>query len=155
IDRIGRGSFAVRNWSACFLGAIQPGPIARIAKEADDDGLLQRLMYCVPARQDTGLDRAPDHAAIERYEALFARLAALDPGGEAVAPRRPSVARAGRGVRRRFVVAARHLAPAAGGVRKMARPVCQAGACLSPDRRRRCTLPRPAVTAAACRAGGR
>jgi hypothetical protein len=48
IDRIGRGTFAVSNWSACFLGGIQPGPIQRIAKDTDDDGLLQRLLYCVP-----------------------------------------------------------------------------------------------------------
>ena len=81
LDRVGRGSFAIPNWSVCFLGGIQPGPIQRIAKEADDDGLLQRFMFCVPARQEPGLDRAPDLAAIQRYDALFPALAALHPRG--------------------------------------------------------------------------
>jgi hypothetical protein len=79
IDRIGRGSFAVPNWSACFLGGIQPGPIQRIAKDTADDGLLQRLLYCVPGSQQAGLDRAPDVAARQRYEALFPKLTALHP----------------------------------------------------------------------------
>jgi hypothetical protein len=79
IDRIGRGSFAIPNWSACVLGGIQPEPIQRIAKEAADDGLLQRFLYCVPAAQDDGEDRRPDHDALAQYEALFPALAALRP----------------------------------------------------------------------------
>ena len=79
IDRIGRGSFAISNWSACYLGGIQPEPIQRIANEAADDGLLQRFMYCVPGPQQAGLDRAPNHDAIKRYETLFPALAALHP----------------------------------------------------------------------------
>ncbi len=51
IDRIGRGAFTVPNWSACFLGGIQPGPIQRIAKDAAEDGLLQRFLYVVPERK--------------------------------------------------------------------------------------------------------
>lgn len=79
IDRIGRGSFAIPNWSACFLGGIQPGPIQRIAKDTADDGLLQRLLYCVPGLQQVGLDRAPDYAARQRYEMLFSKLTAMYP----------------------------------------------------------------------------
>lgn len=79
VDRIGRGSFAVPSWSACVLGGIQPGPIQRIAQDAADDGLLQRFMYCVPARQDHGIDERPDRAAIGRYEALVQALAGLVP----------------------------------------------------------------------------
>jgi hypothetical protein len=79
VDRISRGAFVAPNWSACFLGGIQPGPIQRIAKEADDDGLLQRFLYCVPARQEAGLDRAPNAAAIDGYAALFPALVALNP----------------------------------------------------------------------------
>ncbi|MBL6459397.1 DUF3987 domain-containing protein [Belnapia sp. T6] len=81
VDRIGRGSFAIPNWSACFLGGIQPGPIQRMAREADDDGLLQRFLYCVPGSQAEGEDRIPDAAALGRYEALFAALVALRPAG--------------------------------------------------------------------------
>ena len=79
IDRVGRGSFAVCNWSACVLGGIQPEPIQRIAREAADDGLLQRFMFCVPAPHHDGEDRAPDQDALSRYAALFPALAALHP----------------------------------------------------------------------------
>jgi hypothetical protein len=80
VDRVSRGSFAVENWSACFLGGIQPEPIRRIAKDAADDGLLQRFCYCVPATQKRGEDLKPDHSALVRYERLFPALAALTPG---------------------------------------------------------------------------
>ena len=79
IDRVMRGSFVVPNWSACFLGGIQPGPIQRIAKEAAEDGLLQRFMYCVPDHQSEGEDRAPDHDAITAYNAIFPVLVGLHP----------------------------------------------------------------------------
>jgi len=79
VDRIQRGSFSIANWSACFLGGIQPGPIQRIAKEAADDGLLQRFIYVVPGEQRTGLDRTPDQAAQARYAGLFPALVALQP----------------------------------------------------------------------------
>lgn len=81
IDRIGRGSFAVSNWSACFLGGIQPGPIQQIAQEAADDGLLQRFIYCVPGGQGEGRDDAPDRSALDRYAALIRALVAMTPAG--------------------------------------------------------------------------
>jgi hypothetical protein len=79
IDRVGRGTFAIPNWSACVLGGIQPEPIQRIAREAADDGLLQRFLYCVPAGQADGEDRRPDQAALSRYAALFPALSVLHP----------------------------------------------------------------------------
>ena len=79
IDRIGRGSFAIPNWSGCVLGGIQPEPIQRIAKDAADDGLLQRFVYCVPEGQADGEDRQRDRAAADRYEALFPALVTLHP----------------------------------------------------------------------------
>jgi hypothetical protein len=79
VDRIGRGSFSCSNWSACIVGGIQPEPIQRIAREAADDGMLQRFCYTVPTRQAQGLDQAPDRAALERYRRLFPRLATLRP----------------------------------------------------------------------------
>ena len=79
LDRIGRGAFSVSNWSGCLLGGCQPGPIQKIAREAADDGLLQRFIWCVPGPQRPGVDRKPDHAAIKRYEALFGALSALHP----------------------------------------------------------------------------
>lgn len=79
IDRIGRGSFAVPNWSACLLGGIQPEPIQRIAKMSDDDGLLQRFMFCVPGTSPPGVDRQPDANARQRYYRLFPCLVGLHP----------------------------------------------------------------------------
>jgi hypothetical protein len=67
------------NWSGCVLGGIQPEPIQRIAKDAADDGLLQRFLFVVPACQGDGEDRRPDGAAQARYRALFPALAALRP----------------------------------------------------------------------------
>jgi hypothetical protein len=78
-DRVGRGSFAIPNWSACVVGGIQPEPIQRIAKEAADDGLLQRFLYCVPAAQGEGEDRRPDRGALDRYKALVQALTMLRP----------------------------------------------------------------------------
>jgi Protein of unknown function (DUF3987) len=79
-DRIGRGSFTVPNWSAGFLGGMQPGPIQRIAKNTTEDGLLQRLLYAVPGPHQTrGVDRKPSAPAQERYNALFAALVAMHP----------------------------------------------------------------------------
>ena len=79
LDRIGRGAFSVSNWSACMIGGCQPGPIQRVARETTDDGLLQRFVWCVPSFQGVGIDRAPDHAASVRYDALFPALSAMHP----------------------------------------------------------------------------
>jgi len=81
VDRIGRGSFACSNWSACFLGGVQPGPIQQIAQDAADDGLLQRFCYCVPSRQTRGMDREPNREAAGRYESLFPAMTLLQPPG--------------------------------------------------------------------------
>lgn len=90
-DRVMRGSFVIPNWSACVLGGIQPEPIQRIAKEAADDGLLQRFLYCVPGIQGDGEDRAPDRLALARYKALVPALAVLRPSlGSMGANLRPS-----------------------------------------------------------------
>ncbi len=78
-DRVGRGHFAVSNWSACFLGGIQPGPIQQIASRSTEDGLLQRFIFVVPGPQKPGIDRAPDRSAIDRYERLIPAVLALKP----------------------------------------------------------------------------
>jgi hypothetical protein len=92
IDRVSRGHFACPNWSACILGGIQPGPIQRIARDAADDGMLQRFLYCVPTGQASGLDRAPNYDAIGQYEALFPALSTLLPG-HAIGHDHPDVVR--------------------------------------------------------------
>jgi hypothetical protein len=79
VDRVGRGTLSISSWSACIIGGIQPEPIQRIAREAADDGLLQRFCYAVPARQDRGVDRKPDHASTERYYGVVNTMAGLLP----------------------------------------------------------------------------
>ena len=49
------------------------------ARDASDDGMLQRFMFAVPGLQQGGVDRAPDKAAMMRYDALFTILATLRP----------------------------------------------------------------------------
>jgi len=80
IDRIGRGSFAVKNWSCCLLGGIQPAMIRKIAQKTEDDGLIQRFMLDVPGPQAPGVDRVPDLDARNLYRGLFPVLAAMRPG---------------------------------------------------------------------------
>jgi hypothetical protein len=84
IDRIKRGSFSISNWSATFLGGIQPEPIRRMAQSAADDGLLQRFIYVVPGVPMVGVDQAPDCEAIARYENLFPVLADMKPAQASV-----------------------------------------------------------------------
>jgi hypothetical protein len=79
IDRIVRGSFAVPNFSASFIGGIQPEPIQRVARDTSDDGLLQRFLYAVPSNSEAGLDAQPDRDALLRYENLFPALTVMFP----------------------------------------------------------------------------
>lgn len=79
VDRIGRGSFVTKSWSCCLIGGIQPEVIQRIAQKTEDDGLLQRFMFDVPAQQEKGEDRSPDYATLHAYRDLFPALVALRP----------------------------------------------------------------------------
>jgi hypothetical protein len=79
VDRIARGSFAVSNWSACFLTGCQPEPIQKIAKDAAEDGLLQRFLYAVPPPAGEGIDREEDQEALDAYQALIRAMAAVHP----------------------------------------------------------------------------
>jgi hypothetical protein len=91
IDRIGRGSFTVPNWSACIIGGIQPDVFKAIATNTKEDGLMQRFMFCVPGPTGEGQDRTPNASAVKRYEALLEALAALEPPRSALGSTLPSV----------------------------------------------------------------
>lgn len=79
IDRVARGSFAISNWSACFLTGCQPEPIQKIAKDAAEDGLLQRFMYIVPGPPGEGMDKAPDEQAMAAYAQTIRTLSTMRP----------------------------------------------------------------------------
>ncbi|AXT25535.1 DUF3987 domain-containing protein [Ruegeria sp. AD91A] len=56
INRVGRGSNQVPNLSVSLLGGIQPEPIRKLAADAQDDGLLQRLFPIVLKPKSPGVD---------------------------------------------------------------------------------------------------
>lgn len=61
------------------MGGIQPSLIQRIAKNAAEDGLLQRCLFIVANAQAPGVDRKPAVEALQRYDALIPALEALHP----------------------------------------------------------------------------
>ncbi len=70
VNRVMRGSSFIPNLSVCLLGGIQPEPIRAIAKDMQDDGLLQRLFPIVLRPATMGTD-APAPAAAGAYGALI------------------------------------------------------------------------------------
>lgn len=77
IDRIGRGSLWVENWSACVVGGIQPQVIHQYANATNHDGMLQRflLMHATTAKQ--GKDRHPDMDAKNAYSDLLQQIVGI------------------------------------------------------------------------------
>ncbi|WP_225741666.1 DUF3987 domain-containing protein [Halospina sp. K52047b] len=84
IDRIGRGSTWVANWSACVIGGIQPQVINEYANANNHDGMLQRFMLIHAASAQQGVDRRPNMEAKESYEALLRQLVGTQAGNEPV-----------------------------------------------------------------------
>lgn len=92
-DRIGRGKDQfIEAVCLSVLGSIQPGKIAEYVRGAmnggaGDDGLLQRfglMVFPAIGSEWRNVDRYPDKDAKEKAFAVFARLAALDPGDEPI-----------------------------------------------------------------------
>jgi hypothetical protein len=73
VNRVGRGVVAIDNLSVSMLGGIQPDPIRRIAADAADDGLLQRLFPVCLGPSCVGLD-VPPSAAVGEYGGVVRRL---------------------------------------------------------------------------------
>lgn len=76
VNRVGRGVVAIDNLSVSMLGGIQPEPIRRIAADAADDGLLQRLFPICLGASTVGKDMPPA-AAVGQYSGLVRRLHGL------------------------------------------------------------------------------
>lgn len=75
VDKVGRGSFLIENWSCSIIGGIQPSRMAAIAKDLDGDGLLQRfLVVCSEREGGIGADRAPDAEATKEWKELSKHL---------------------------------------------------------------------------------
>lgn len=76
VNRVGRGVVAIDNLSVSMLGGIQPEPIRRIAADAADDGLLQRLFPICLGASTVGMD-VPPASAVGQYSGLVRRLHGL------------------------------------------------------------------------------
>ncbi|PYE88775.1 YfjI family protein [Phyllobacterium leguminum] len=95
-DRIGRGTVHIANCTVSIIGGVQPSRIAPIVRGAitgaSNDGLIQRLQLTVwpdPRASWQWIDRHPDRAAREAYEAVFRDLHELELGS----PDNPTVFR--------------------------------------------------------------
>lgn len=79
-DRITRGCVSIPNLRLSLLGAIQPGPLSSLIREAKrggrDDGLIERFLFVWPdplkGWRDT--DRKPNQPAKDAAAGAFARL---------------------------------------------------------------------------------
>lgn len=79
VDRVSRGQLIVKNWSVSLLGGIQPDPMRQIAKNIDDDGLLQRFMIVMAKDATMGVDEAPDMEALNGWRDLVKKLHRMSP----------------------------------------------------------------------------
>lgn len=80
INRVTRGAAIIHNVSVSMLGGIQPEPIRKIAGDAVDDGLLQRLFPISLRTAFIGIDE-PMPPINHEYEKLIAWLRNLTPHG--------------------------------------------------------------------------
>lgn len=78
LNRVGRGSALIPNLSVCLLGGIQPEPIRKVAADAHDDGLLQRLFPIILRPATMGTDE-PDPDVVKRYGDLIGALHRIKP----------------------------------------------------------------------------
>lgn len=76
VNRVGRGASMISNLSCSLLGGIQPEPIRAIARDMQDDGLLQRLFPIVLRPGKLGKD-VPMPDVVGEYAALIERLHVL------------------------------------------------------------------------------
>jgi len=84
IDRIGRGSFFVPNWSASVVGGIQLSVIDDYANVTNHDGMLQRFLLYNATPAPPGKDRQPNMKAKDLYVELIDHLAHLQPADRPV-----------------------------------------------------------------------
>ena len=81
IDRVTREPIYVPNLSGSIIGGIQPEPIAKIAKNMDDDGLLQRFFFIIGQLLGIGIDRMPNMDALHGYRNLIEKLYQMEVPG--------------------------------------------------------------------------
>jgi hypothetical protein len=80
LNRVARGASLIPNLSVSMLGGIQPEPLRKIAGDATDDGLLQRLFPIILRPATLGRDEAMPPVN-EHYRDLIEALHQLKPPG--------------------------------------------------------------------------
>lgn len=80
LNRVGRGAAIIDNLSISMLGGIQPEPIRKVAGDAVDDGLLQRLFPIMLRNATMGRDE-PMPPVNSEYQFLIEGLRNLTPPG--------------------------------------------------------------------------
>ena len=70
VNRVTRGATVVENLSVSMLGGIQPEPLIKIAGDAVDDGLLQRLFPIILRTACVGQDE-PMPPINDKYKQLI------------------------------------------------------------------------------------
>jgi hypothetical protein len=80
LNRVSRGAAIIDNLSVCMLGGIQPELLRKIAGDAVDDGLLQRLLPIMLRNATIGRDE-PMPPVNDRYACLIKALRRLPPPG--------------------------------------------------------------------------
>jgi hypothetical protein len=80
LNRVSRGAVLIENLSVCMLGGIQPEPMRKIAGDAVDDGLLQRL-FVITLRSATMGSDEPMPPVNSDYSALVRHLRNLNRPG--------------------------------------------------------------------------
>ena len=79
-NRVGRGAGLIPNLSVSLLGGIQPEPMRKVAADAQDDGLLQRIIPIVLKPATLGQDLPMPPVGL-KYRDLIFRLHRLTPPG--------------------------------------------------------------------------
>ena len=80
LNRVGRGAAIINNLSISMLGGIQPEPIRKVAGDAVDDGLLQRLFPIMLRNATMGRDE-PMPPIKAKYRSLIEKLRKLESPG--------------------------------------------------------------------------
>lgn len=84
IDRVGRGSTFVPNWSCSMLGGIQPDAMRKIVDKLPEDGLLQRFMIVQGRPGKEGNEAHYSKEANDRYKNMLDELYQTNPAQDAI-----------------------------------------------------------------------
>lgn len=78
INRVGRGASIIPNFSVCLLGGIQPDPMRRVAGNATDDGLFQRLFPIILQPATLGRDDPGCDGSVGDYHLMVERVVGME-----------------------------------------------------------------------------